>query len=804
MTKNSKMTGKFSIFAIFLLVMTPYLGLAQVKGTPPDFTKGGRIPAGAVHDWNLGATGARGWMYSESMVTSGARQIKVTKVTSGSPADGVLKLGDVILGVSGKPFSYDPRTELGKALGKAEAETGDLSLIRWRGGKTENVTLKLTVLGSYSATAPYNCVKSTRILMQGCKALAKKVAHPSYNENPISRSLNALALLASGNPEYLPLLKKEAKWASEYTTRSFQTWFYGYVMLFLSEYAMVTKDETVMPGLERLALEAANGQSAIGSWGHKFANEKGRLRGYGMMNSPGVPLTTSLVLARSAGVKSEAVSTAIERSAKLLRFYVDTGAIPYGDHHPWIENHEDNGKCGMTAVLFSLLNESVTAEYFSRMSIASHGPERDSGHTGNFFNILWSVPAIARSGPHATGEWMKEFGGWYFDLARRSDFTFPHQGPPQKNHDSYRSWDCTGLYLLSYAMPLKKTFFTGKKASPIPQLSAKAANQLILDGRGWSNVNRYGAYDKLSATSLLYRLKSWSPVVRERAAIAFARRKGEAPIEALVSLLESPQLYARLGACQALAKFRGKSAPAIPALRKALKADHLWLRIKAADALAAIGKPAMVAVPELLQMLARVDKKKDPRGMEQRYLSFALFNHRNGLLGRSLEGVDRAQLFKAVRAGLQNQDGRARGSFSSVYKNLTYAQLKPLLPSIYKAIVEPSPSGIMFSDEIRTSGLRLLAKHHVSEGIELLADYAQNQKPHASERRIVEVMNLLKSYGVHAKRVIPKLQGVIKYFETEEKDFPKHLSLGKAKVVRETIKAIQASRLKPTLIKLKR
>ncbi len=797
------MTGLLYLIAILLMTVAPYVAVAQTKGTPPDFTKGGRVPAGAVHDWNLGATGARGWMYSEAMVTSGARQIKVTKVTSGSPADGVLKVGDVILGVSGKRFSYDPRTELGKALVAAEANSGNLSLIRWRGGKTENVTLKLAVLGSYSATAPYDCAKSTRILVEGCKALAAKVAHPSYNENPISRSLNALALLASGNPEYLALLKKEAKWASEYRTNSFQTWFYGYVILFLSEYSMVTNDETVMPGLKRLAMEAVKGQSAIGSWGHKFANAKGRLSGYGMMNSPGVPLTTSLVMARAAGVKSQALSKAIERSANLLRFYVDTGAIPYGDHHPWIENHEDNGKCGMTAVLFSLLNEPATAEYFSRMSVASHGPERDSGHTGNFFNILWSVPAIAHSGPHATGAWMKEFGGWYFDLARRSDFTFPYQGPPQKNNDSYRNWDCTGLYLLSYAMPLKKIYLTGKKASPVPQLSAKAAHQLILDGRGWSNVDRYRAYDKLSATSLLYRLKSWSPVVRERAAIAFARRKGKAPIDALVALLESPQLYARLGACQALAKFRGRSAPAVPALRMALKADHLWLRIKAADALAAIGKPAMVAVPELLHILTKLDKKKDPRGMEQRYLSFALFNHRDGLLGRSLEGVDRAQLFKAVRAGLKNQDGRARGSFSSVYRNLTYAQLKPLLPSIYKAIVEPSPSGIMFSDEIRMSGLKLLTKHHVSEGIELLADYAKNQKPHASEKRIVEVMNLLKSYGVHGKRVIPKLQGVITYFEKEEKDFPKHLSLGKAKVVRETIKAIQGTRIKPTLIKLK-
>ena len=58
---------------------------------------------------------------------------------------------------------------------------------------------------------------------------------------------------------------------------------------------------------ERLALEAANGQSIVGSWGHKFAGPDGRLVGYGMMNAPGVPLTISLVMARAAGVKDPAV-----------------------------------------------------------------------------------------------------------------------------------------------------------------------------------------------------------------------------------------------------------------------------------------------------------------------------------------------------------------------------------------------------------------------------------------------------------------------------------------------------------------
>ena len=197
-------------------------------------------------------------------------------------------------------------------------------------------------------------------------------------------------------PHIFPFVRKEARWAADFSVDSMQTWYYGYVMMLLSEYVMATGDESVMPGLRRLALEAANGQSIVGSWGHGFARPDGRLGGYGMMNAPGLPLTISLVMARDAGLKDPAVDRAIERSTRLLRFYIGKGAIPYGDHHPWIETHEDNGKCGMAAVLFNLLDEPKGAEFFSRMSVASHGPERDCGHTGNY---LQHSLVAARRGP---------------------------------------------------------------------------------------------------------------------------------------------------------------------------------------------------------------------------------------------------------------------------------------------------------------------------------------------------------------------------------------------------------------------
>lgn len=743
------------IFAAAILIATPaFAAKSKVAMKNPDFTKGDVIPAEATKDWTLGATGARGWIFSEGLSTAKARQIAITKVAKGSPADGVLNVGDVILGVGGKAFSYDPRTEFGKALTLAEAG-GKLPLTVWRAGKTGEVAVKLPVLGSYSTTAPFDCPKSKLILEQGCAALAKRIASPSYKAGTIPRALNALALLASGKPEYLPIVKKETEWAAGFTADGMQTWYYGYVISLLAEYKMATGDESVMPGMRRLAMEAAKGQSNVGSWGHKFATPEGRLFGYGMMNAPGLPLTISLVLAREAGVKDPAIDLAIERSAKLLRFYIGKGCVPYGDHAPWMQSHDDNGKNGMAAVLFNLLDDAKGTAYFSRMSLASHGAERDCGHTGNFWNITWAMPGVVQGGPQATGAWMNEFGAWYFDLARGWDGSFNHQGPPEPKNDSTGNWDATGAYLLAYAMPLKKIWLTGKRGSKFPPFSATESKQIVFDGTGWSQADKFSHYDKLDENELIKRLSSWSPVVRERAAIALGRRPSP-PVDAVVKLLDASALDTRLGACQALEQFKAKAAPAVPALLKTLQADDLWLRVKAADALAAIGQPAMAAVPEILEMIARSPAKDDPRAMEQRFLCFALFEKRGGMLTKSLEGVDREKLRKAVVAGLRNEDGRARSTLGNIYEMLSFAELQPFMPAIYEAILKPAPSGEMFADGIRLEGLDLLARNHIKEGLPLCISLMDLDR-WGKQNRITRCLESLARYGGAAKPLLPQL-----------------------------------------------
>lgn len=784
------------------LLLAPITAAAP-KGNAanPDLTKGQPIPEGYDHDWNLGATGARGWMFSDRLTTLNARQIAVTKVAPGSPADGVLEVGDVILGVFGEAFAEDAREEFGQALTRAEAEDGVLVLRVWRDGQAGTIRVKLPVLGMYSETAPYNCAKTKRIFEQGCEALAKTMLDANYRPNSIVRSFNALALLASGEEKYLPLLKREAQFAADSKPGGYVTWWYGPITMFLAEYVIQTGDTSVMPGLERLALEAAEGQSIVGSWGHRFAQPNGILMGYGMMNAPGVPLSIGLVLAREAGVSDPKLDLAIERSVNLVRFYVGKGSLPYGDHTPWIQTHDDNGKNGMAAVLFNLLGDREAAEYFSRMSVATHGNERDTGHTGNFFNITWSMPGVNLSGPNATGAWMKEYGGWYYDMARQWDGTFIHQGPPQTRPDSYRNWDTTGTTLLAYAMPLKKLRITGKGKAIVPQLTAKQAQGLIEDGRGWNNIDRNSFYDALSDEQLLERLSSWSPVVRERSGMALGRRKASV-LPALVELLKSDDRYAQYGACTAFKFLPGDNAAAVPVLLKTFESDDLWLRILSAEALSGIGDPARSAIPAVLKRLAMPATEADPRNMEQRYLSFALFN-RGGLLSRSVEGVDRELLLEAVRAGLANEDGRARGALGSVYSKLSLEEIRPLLPAIHQAVVQSAPSGIMFASQIRDEGLKIMAKHNVEEGMQAGVDYlAESWDQWGSGGRTPKIINTLVQYGGNAQAIIPQLEQIAEQMDAADAKKRERARSNHGQLVRDAIEKIKQSDKKPEMIQI--
>lgn len=763
MRKGLAVQKRLLLACVSVIGLTFFLGseLSASQAEAPDLTQGGKKDD--THDWTLGPTGARGWIWGRQGQTTDARQILITEVAASSPADGVLQKDDVLLGINDKPFDGDARLRFARAITEAEKEEkqGTLRLVRWRQGRSQNVEVKLAVLGAYGANAPYDCAKSKRILEVGCRAIAKQGWKDERGNIIVSieHDLNALALLASGRKEYDPLVAEYARKVAGYQPDGHISWGYAYETLFLAEYSLATKDAAVMPGLRRLALDVARGQSGVGTWGHSFARPSdGILEGYGCMNQPGIVLTLAMAVAREAGVKDPDLDRAISRGARFLRWYTNKGAIPYGDHDPW-PWHEDNGKCSSAAVLFDLLGDREAATFFSRMGTAAYA-ERESGHTGNFFNILWAMPGVSRCGPLATAAYFKETD-WYYDLARGWDGRFVYQDVPADS-GSYGGWDCTGAYLLVYALPLNRTIVTGRKPCIVPALAREAVAETIAAGRDFTFWTEKTCYDQRSTEALFAGLSSWSPAVRKRSAQALGRREGDF-VPRLLTLLAGTDRDSRYGACEALGCLGPKADPAARQVRALLADGDPWLRILAADTLARMGpKERSVSVPDLLRAVARNDPA-DRRNRVEGALAEALFTPGPGkpsepgsILSSSLEGVDRPLLYAAIQDILKNEDGRIRGLVAPVYKLLTPEDIAVLLPDIVAAIRKPAPSGEMFAYDIRMAGVELLSRLRVSEGIPLCVGLMNESR---WGRDFSRAATALSGYGGAAREMLPRLQG---------------------------------------------
>jgi len=557
-------------------------------------------------------------------------------------------------------------------------------------------------------------------------------------------------------------------------------WRWGYTNLFLTEYYLATGDKYVLPAIREFSTKIARGQSGVGTWGHGMAwpqanggREHGTLGGYGALNQAGLVCQTSMVLAVKCGVRDTVVARAIDRGNKFFGFYIGKGAIPYGDHRPGWTVHDDNGKNSIATVMFDAQNHTVGATFFSRMVTASYR-ERERGHTGNYFSYLWGPLAASRAGAEAAAAFLAE-QRWFYDLGRRADGSFPYQGGAGSagSEHKYGNWDCTGSHILSCALPLKKLYITGKNTNAKTKITGADLKGVIEAGRGFSSwdlgVDRYR---KMTVDQLLVCLRSWSSAVRYRAAAALADRKSPAVVTRLVAMLGDKDLTARYGACRAIGAMKSQGAPAVAALRALLNHEDLWLRIQASYALSDIGTPARVAVPDMLKLAVR-KYPEDPREFTQRYLCFNLFYpggalRMRGLISRDLTGVDRNLLYPAVERLLTNDDGRARGTISSIYKNLSYEEIKPLLTAIYRSIDEPAPSGVMFASGIRLKGLDLFARLKIAEGIPLCMKIIKLETWGKAKRTPV-CLKILATYGGAARSVVGDLKEVKRRFSSNRR-----------------------------------
>ncbi len=806
-----------SILAASLLLTVSAFS-AYPEKTPPDLT---RDTVDRKLTYNLGATGLRGWIYSrpashfdglQGRTTAESRQILVTQVGAKSPADGVVNMDDVILGTGGKLFGEDARKSLAGAIQAAE-QSGGLKLTIWRAGKTSDVELKMPVLGAYTATAPYNCAKSKRIFDDACKVLAQEPL-----KDGVMGSISALALLATGNAEYLPKVREFAHRMGPASLKlelkdGSTIWDWGYRNLFLAEYFLLTSDKEVRHAINEYTLTLAKGQSMYGTFGHGISRltAEGELHGsippYGPVNMAGLAGNLAIVMGRKCGVTDPEVDAAIARAAGFFGYFVDKGSIPYGEHEPW-PYHENNGKVSMTALLFSLQGRTREAQFFAKMATAGYR-SRECGHTGQGFSYLWSALGANAGGPAAAAAFVRE-ASWHFDLVRRCDGSFTYDGGeqygPGRTEDGtyygksgYYGMSPTATYVLTYALPLKKLCITGKESKPATWLNAKEVASATASGRFDT------AREKMSTHELVAAFGDWSPIVRGWAAEEFSRRPdARAMVPQLLTLAGGKDVHFIQSACEALGHM--KSAEALPVLVRQLSHADRWVRYKAAQAIRKMGGAAKPAIPEILKALVQTAEPlrpvswADPIQLAHGQLAAALFD---GPLADAVQAADPKLLYPAIQTVSRNPDGMARGTLRGFFdRRLKLEDVIALAPDLFTAVKTPCPADTMFSNEIRMGAFKALTKYHFKEGIAAGIELAKTQGGSGSESRTGEIMRELVAYGAAARDAVPGLRELIVVLNAEvaANNFPKgELNDRRINAVEDAIKAIEAATTQPEI-----
>lgn len=808
--------------AAVVLVGVPAFA-AEPSKTPPDLTLDRSVNRELTY--NLGATGLRGWIYTrpanyfesqQGRTTTASRQILVTHVGAKSPADGVMQVDDVILGVGGKPFADDARKSLGLAIQEAEkaANNGLLTLTRWRDGKTEDVQLKLRVMGTYADTAPYNCPKSKLIFDEACRVLEKEPLRDDW-----TGAINGLALLATGNPDYLARIQAYARKVAPKTLKlelkdGMVVWDWGYRNVFLCEYYLLTGDKEVLHAINEYTITLAKGQSLYGTFGHGVAEltADGQLHGsikpYGPVNAAGLVGNLAIVLGKKCGVQDSEINPAVERASKFFGYFVDKGAIPYGEHMPWA-NHDNNGKNAMAALLFAVQPDRPReAQFFAKMVTASY-QNREYGHTGQGFSYLWGALGANVGGPDAAAAFFRE-SSWHFDLVRRSDGSFTYDGGeqygPGKTSDNtyygrsgYYGLSPAATYVLTYALPLKKICLTGRDANQKSWLGKKDIGEAVASGR--FDLDRRTK----STAELMNALGDWSPVASSWAAEELASRPNKQELVApLIAMAEGPDARKRQGAAETLGYI--KSADALPVLVRLLTHDDRWLRVKAANALKRMGDTAKPAIPGMLKAVVTTAEPLqpivwgDPIQLTHGELAAALFQ---GLLRNSIKGQDPELLYPAIRAISRNADGMARATLTrTLTELLTLEDVQVLAPDILEAVRTRCPADTMFGNEIRMAGFRALAKYRFKEAIEAGVLLAKTQGGHGSESRTGEIMKGIIPFGTAAREAIPALKELINELnaQCDRGEFPRG-TLNNRRVgdVGNAITALEAATTQPEL-----
>ena len=468
-------------------------------------------PDAEVPGWfyNLGITGLRA-----RLVEDKPKALLIKYVFPGSPAAGQVQAGDLITGAGGQPFQEShrngygeqvfgadgPVAEMAQVLEECQSDDrpGKLALTLRRGGKV--VEVELTVgqkYGTYSQSYPGNCAKSDKILAELLQYLIDHQAEDGSFGDPVHNTFAPLALLASGDKQYLPAIERNVRlhcketYPKDKRYSDLMNWSYMSAAIVLSEYYLTTGEKWVLPELQEVHDHLAQGQylhmsqinpkakkshpdsfpkgpkDSHGGWGHNPGFE-----GYG----PIAMLTGQGALAYSlmdrCGIKIDRVRHDAAYDF-LKRGTGPNGYVWYGDQiEGGSDGWADPGRTGAAGIANFL---SPYAEPVYRERALLHA--RVIGkHPQSFPDTHGSPPmgmayaALAANVDPDSFRQLMDANRWWFTMAHCTDGSFYYQ-PNRDNsgYDSEARMTASSVVAFIFSIPKQSLVITGKGTQKSPK-----------------------------------------------------------------------------------------------------------------------------------------------------------------------------------------------------------------------------------------------------------------------------------------------------------------------------------------------
>ena len=470
------------------------------------------------------------------------------------------------------------------------------------------------------------------------------------------------------------------------------------------------------------------------------------------MNQSSLPLFLSLLLADKCGIKHPEVQAGIEQTHTFYTGFIDKGTLPYGVHNPNPRSFNNNGMSGLLAVAFAVRGNTHGATFFSRMAAAASNT-MELGHTGHYFNQLWTGLGADLAGPEVSAAFFKETR-WLHTLNRTWDGNFTYDDCEGKGGVfSYRGLSDAGSHLLNYCLARHALCITGKQADPSLWLRGRAAADAI--GLATLDIN------SKSDEELLGLFGHPMPKLRGEA-IGILRSRKHALIGSIRKMLKEGTAQQRFSAI-------GYFADGCPDAQRALvredlaamlrdPQEELALRAAAADSLCWLGEAGYPYFEDILRLVL-TGKPQDPLGKIDEQLGGSL----NALCKDPYAAglVKNKELFYAVVFKLlDHKRASARIAGMKLIANIPLTDFHFVADKVEYIIADKDLTYHSYHNlGPKTESITLLAKLNIAGGIEFAFDTLEAEGGKAGFK-LRMLMDVLPKYGANAQYALPKIKAI--------------------------------------------